>query len=215
MARVTARQGISSAWRKGGCHMMNHVTGSLESHRPVFSKYPGAGDFNLISSREQLIVDITRTVGSHPQPSLWKIAEILKASVRKPDLLEGLDCPGSQERYSRYALHSAPGLCILALVWRPKQMSPLHSHSSWCALGVHAGELTEICVPPTDAEQSDLSDVPVTCRQLRPGMVSHSAADNGSAHRVANLGVRTAISIHVYGVPYDRLGHDLNRVWAE
>ena len=54
-----------------------------------------------------------------------------------------------------------------------------------------------------------------SCRQLLPGMVSHGDGDEEHYHRVANLGVETAISIHVYGVPFDRLGHGLNRIWED
>ena len=51
------------------------------------------------------------------------------------------------------------------------------------------------------------------CRQLLPGMVSHGDGDEKRYHRVANLGVETAVSIHVYGVAFDSLGHGLNRIW--
>jgi hypothetical protein len=46
-------------------------------------------------------------------------------------------------------------------------------------------------------------------------MVSHEGGDEEHYHRIANVGVETAVSIHVYGVDYDRLGHGLNRIWEE
>jgi predicted metal-dependent enzyme (double-stranded beta helix superfamily) len=54
----------------------------------------------------------------------------------------------------------------------------------------------------------------IRSRQLREGALSHAPA-GGAIHRVANLGTEIAISIHVYGVPYDRLGHDVNDVRAD
>ena len=53
------------------------------------------------------------------------------------------------------------------------------------------------------------------CRPLHPGMVSHSDGDDAHYHRIANLGVETAVSIHVYGVAFDELGHGLNRIWDD
>jgi predicted metal-dependent enzyme (double-stranded beta helix superfamily) len=138
------------------------------------------------------------------------VARILERRVTEPALLDGVHCPGSPDRYTRHLVYAGPGFSILALVWLPGQMSPIHGHRSWCALGIRQGTLVETCFTREDARLT--LDA---CRQLQPGMVSHSDGDDDHYHRVANLGVETAVSIHVYGVAFDRLGHGLNRMWEE
>jgi predicted metal-dependent enzyme (double-stranded beta helix superfamily) len=51
--------------------------------------------------------------------------------------------------------------------------------------------------------------------QRRVGDTSHAPADPDAVHRLANLGTETAISIHVYSGPYDRLGDQVNQFWAD
>jgi predicted metal-dependent enzyme (double-stranded beta helix superfamily) len=138
------------------------------------------------------------------------LADLLASAVAEPDLLHGRCCAPDPERYARHLLHGGPGFSVLAIVWQPGQMSPVHSHRTWCALGVHRGTLTETLFHPT----AEHGLHPVGCRQLHPGATSHSPATAAASHRVANLGTETAVSIHAYGAPFERLGQDVNRVWA-
>src|SRR5579872_3703218 len=91
----------------------------------------------------QLFAALDRAV--HPaDPRLDRtVAGILSRFVGEPDLLQGTSCPASSERYTRHLLHAGQGFSVLAAVWRPGQMSPVHGHHTWCALGVHRGSLTE------------------------------------------------------------------------
>jgi predicted metal-dependent enzyme (double-stranded beta helix superfamily) len=139
-----------------------------------------------------------------------RVASALLPYLKLPDLLRGIPCPCSPDRYVRHLLHAAQDHTVLALVWRPGQMSPVHGHRSWCALGVHRGSMTE-----TQFSLGALVPVPRACAQLGVGNISHAPAELGAIHRLANLGTEIAISIHVYGARYDRLGHEVNRVWAE
>ena len=110
--------------------------------------------------------------------------------------------PPHEPRETRVSAETAE-----ALVWRPRQMSPVHGHQTWCAFGVHRGWLAETL----------FSSGPVArgCVQRWVGDVGHAGADPDSVHRLANLGTETAISIHVYGAPYDRRGEQVNQVWAD
>jgi predicted metal-dependent enzyme (double-stranded beta helix superfamily) len=144
------------------------------------------------------------------------IAEILEQAVIEPGFLRGLRFAGSRERYTRHLVYAGPGFTVLALVWLPGQMSPIHAHRSWCALAVRQGTLVETCFTRDAAGDAAKPVLRLdTCRQLHPGMVSHEGGDEEHYHRIANVGVETAVSIHVYGVDYDRLGHGLNRIWEE
>lgn len=138
------------------------------------------------------------------------VAQAIGMAVNRPELLDGRDCPCCPDRYVRHLLHSdtAGGYAVVALVWRPGQMSPVHAHRTWCAFGVHHGVLTETLYAPGDPP------VPSASRLLAPGATAEGAADPDLIHRLANLSCRTAISIHCYGVGYDRFGDGVNEVYA-
>ena len=144
------------------------------------------------------------------------VARILEQRVNEPGLLDGRHITGSRDRYTRHLVYAGAGFSILALVWLPGQMSPIHAHRSWCALGIRQGMLVETCFTLEGSTGASAPRLTMdACRQLRPGMVSHADGDEEHYHRVANLGVETAVSIHVYGVAFDRLGHGLNRIWED
>jgi predicted metal-dependent enzyme (double-stranded beta helix superfamily) len=142
------------------------------------------------------------------------VAEAIEAFAIDPTLLHGLDCPCCPESYVRHLLHSDPqgGYAVVALVWRPGQMSPVHAHKVWCALAVHQGTLTETWYTPAEAAED--APQPHATHLMHPGQASHGAADPRLIHRLANLSCRTAISIHCYGVAFDRFGQDVNEVHA-
>ncbi|WP_149537835.1 cysteine dioxygenase family protein [Siccirubricoccus phaeus] len=141
------------------------------------------------------------------------VAEALAEAATAPTLLDGLECPEDPACYCRHLLHADPAgaYAIVALVWRPGQMSPVHAHRTWCALAVHQGLLTE-----TFYRAPEAGSEPETLAALlrRPGEGSHGPADPAKLHRIANLGCRTAVSIHVYGARYERFGQDVNLVYA-
>ena len=141
------------------------------------------------------------------------VAGVLADFVPDPQLLAGLDCPCCPDRYIRHLLHADPegGFAMVALVWRPGQMSPIHAHHTWCALGVHRGTLTESFYARDEAVPEPVTTA--TCLR-RAGDISHGPADPNLIHRLANLGSADALSIHVYGVPYDKFGSDVNLVYA-
>jgi predicted metal-dependent enzyme (double-stranded beta helix superfamily) len=138
------------------------------------------------------------------------VAEVLGRHAADPTLLLGRDCPCRAETYIRHLLHedTAEGWAVAALVWRPGQMSPVHAHKAWCAVGVHRGVLTETFYAPGEPP------VPTGLALRRPGDTSHGPARADAIHRLANLGTETAISIHAYGLPYGRFCTDLNSILA-
>ncbi|MGG5809563.1 cysteine dioxygenase [Falsiroseomonas sp. CW058] len=138
------------------------------------------------------------------------VADAIAAFAADPLLLDGREVPGSAERYVRHLLHADPagGYAVVALVWQPGQMSPVHGHKAWCAFAVHQGVLTETCYEPGDPP------VPATTRLLAPGAGGHGPADPRLIHRLANLSCRPAISIHCYGVSFDRFGSEVNEIHA-
>jgi predicted metal-dependent enzyme (double-stranded beta helix superfamily) len=138
------------------------------------------------------------------------VAAAVAPYLGQPGLLDGVSCPAGAEKYTRHLLHAGAGYSVLALVWRPRQMSPVHAHRTWCVFGVHRGWMTETLFTRDAAGAR-----PVACVPRHAGEVAHAPADPDKIHRLANLGTTDALSIHVYGARYDRLGHDVNEIWAE
>jgi predicted metal-dependent enzyme (double-stranded beta helix superfamily) len=138
------------------------------------------------------------------------VAAALAPYLGQSGLLDGVDCPGAPEKYVRHLLHADDDYSVVALVWRPGQMSPVHAHRTWCVFGVHQGWMTE-----TLFTRCEIGARPFTCMPRRTGEGAHAPADPDKIHRLANLGTTDSLSIHVYGAPYDRLGHDVNEILAK
>jgi len=138
------------------------------------------------------------------------VAAAIAAFLPRPELLDGLDLPCCPDRYVRHLLLADPncGYAVVALVWRPGQMSPVHAHRTWCAFGVQKGVLTETFYEAGDPPE------PRATRLLVPGATGSGPADPRQIHRLANLSCRSAISIHCYGVAFERFGTDVNLVLA-
>ncbi len=139
------------------------------------------------------------------------VAAAIAAFARHPGVLDGLDLPCCPDRYVRHLLHADAEGCyaVVALVWRPGQMSPVHAHRTWCAFGVQQGVLTETFYEPGDPP------VPRATRLLAPGATGSGLADSRQIHRLANLSCRSAVSIHCYGVAFEHFGADVNLVLGD
>lgn len=172
-------------------------------HAPVRSRHL-SGQLQ----RLRMFSAIGRVVSSGSHMPDLRVAEMLTEFAVVPDLLDGVDCTPSAERYARVLLKDSPTHCVLAIVWSPGQMSPVHAHRTWCALAVHRGALTETYF------QQDAGGLQATrSHLLRECDCSHEPGQTG-IHRVANLGAEVAVSLHVYGTSYDRLGLAVNHVLA-
>jgi predicted metal-dependent enzyme (double-stranded beta helix superfamily) len=127
-----------------------------------------------------------------------------------PALVDGVAMEPCSDRYARHLLHADPGgrYVLLALIWQPGQMSPVHAHHVWCAFGVVSGVLTEHHFAPGDPPS------PRGCRLLGPGETSHGPGVPGLIHRLGNCGTAPAVSIHAYGAAWDPAGRGVNRVFS-
>jgi predicted metal-dependent enzyme (double-stranded beta helix superfamily) len=136
------------------------------------------------------------------------VAEAMAPHLADPALLAGRDCPCCPDRYVRHLLHADRDgeYAVVALVWRPMQMSPIHAHRTWCAFGVHRGVLTEHHYAPGAPPQ------PLAAHLRRPGETCHGPADPDLIHRLGNCAAEEAVSIHVYGVPYEQFGDQVNLI---
>ena len=155
-----------------------------------------------------LVAGIRTAVDSHAD---WAgTAELVAGELRRhlptPDVLTAEQQLGSPDDYSAYPLHVEPdgSFSIVALVWRPGQITRIHDHVTWCVFGVIQG------VEHEELFDADLNLVGESDNHV--GDVS-GFAPPGDIHRVRNTGEETAISIHVYGTDVTRVGSSARRYY--
>ena len=139
------------------------------------------------------------------------VSSALRRHLPSPDALTVEQRRGDPERYLSHPLYISPdgAFSIVALVWRPGQVTPVHDHVTWCVFGVIQGvEYEELFT--LDEERDCLVEAGAGVN--RTGDVS-GFAPPGDIHRVHNVGDRTAISIHVYGTDVSRIGSSVRRYY--
>lgn len=144
------------------------------------------------------------------------MASEVKAALRDATASTGWLPPerrrASHEHYARHLIYADPGdrFSILALVWDRGQMSPIHAHHCWCAVGVYRGLLTE-----TYYRASKGGEPPVETGSARHAVGESTFDLSGTGiHRIGNFSGVLAISLHVYGVGADRIATGVNRTYA-
>lgn len=161
-----------------------------------------------VSQLPRLVAGVRTAVGTHAG---WSdTAQLVAAQLRRhlptPDLLSAEQRLGSPDGYRSHTLHVEPdgSFSIIALVWRPGQLTRIHDHMTWCAFAVIQG------VEHEDLFDTDLNVIGRSDNHV--GDVS-GFAPPGDIHRVHNTADTTAISIHVYGTDVTRIGSSVRRYY--
>jgi predicted metal-dependent enzyme (double-stranded beta helix superfamily) len=139
------------------------------------------------------------------------VADALESHLPSSAILTPEQRAGDADGYRSHLLHSEPDgrFSIVARVWRPGQVTPIHDRMTWCVFGVIQGveheELFRLdddgeCLFEMGSSTNDAGDV-------------SGFAPPGDIHRVRNVGDRTAISIHVYGTDVSRVGSSVRRYY--
>jgi predicted metal-dependent enzyme (double-stranded beta helix superfamily) len=139
------------------------------------------------------------------------VATAMRRRLPTADVLSPEQRRGDPDGYRSQLLHTEPdgSFSIVALVWRPGQVTPIHDHVTWCVFGVVQGvEYEELF--RLDEERGVLVESGVSTNEA--GDVS-GFAPPGDIHRVRNVGDETAISIHVYGTDVSRIGSSVRRYY--
>jgi 3-mercaptopropionate dioxygenase len=139
------------------------------------------------------------------------VASALDRHLPSPNILSAEQRAGDPDTYKSEVLYSEPdgSFSIVALVWRPGQVTPIHDHVTWCVFGVIQGmECEELFA--LDEHRPCL--VEAGYRVNKAGDVS-GFAPPGDIHRVRNGGDLTAISIHIYGTDVSRIGSSVRRYY--
>jgi 3-mercaptopropionate dioxygenase len=134
------------------------------------------------------------------------VAEELRRHLPSPDVLTAEQRLGSPDGYRSHTLHVEPdgSFSIIALVWRPGQVTRIHDHLTWCVFGVVQG-----------AEHEELFDADLNLIGRSDNHVGDVSgfAPPGDIHRVHNTAGTTAISIHVYGTDVTLTGSSVRRYY--
>jgi predicted metal-dependent enzyme (double-stranded beta helix superfamily) len=163
---------------------------------------------------EELVSSVRGVVrlGADWQETADLVAGELRRNLPSPELLDPELRRGDPDGYRSHVLHAEPdgAFSIVAMVWLPGQVTPIHDHVTWCVFGVLQGvEREELFAL---AEDGDDGAILVAAGESanRSGEVS-GFAPPGDIHRVRNTGDETAISIHVYGTDVSRIGSSVRR----
>jgi predicted metal-dependent enzyme (double-stranded beta helix superfamily) len=165
------------------------------------------------STLDTLVTAVRAAVGKHED---WRttarlVAGALERQLPSPEVLTAEQRAGDPRSFRSHVLHVEPdgAFSIVALVWLPGQVTPIHDHVTWCVFGVVQGvEHEELFMIGDDGECL----VEAGNATNRAGDVS-AFAPPGDIHRVRNVGGQTAISIHVYGTDVSRIGSSVRRYY--
>ena len=145
------------------------------------------------------------------QQTAQQVAAELRQRLPGPQILTPGERTGDPACYQSHLLHAETegSFSIVAMVWRPGQVTPIHDHVTWCVSGVLQGtEYEEIFA----LRPGGMALTEVARNASGTGDVS-GFAPPGDIHRVRNHGHDTAISMHVYGADISRLGSSVRRIY--
>jgi predicted metal-dependent enzyme (double-stranded beta helix superfamily) len=134
------------------------------------------------------------------------VAEQLREHLPTTEVLTPEQREGWADTYGSHTLHVEPdgSFSIIAVIWRPGQVTRIHDHTSWCVFGVIQG------IEHEELYDADLNLVGKADNHA--GDVS-GFAPPGDIHRVHNTTGETAISIHIYGTDVTRIGSSVRRYY--
>jgi predicted metal-dependent enzyme (double-stranded beta helix superfamily) len=161
---------------------------------------------------QRLIGDLEIAVSEPAEALARGVTAALESAIEDCEWLPEDRRRASHENYARHVLHGDPAgrFSILAIVWSPGQMSPVHAHHTWCAVAVYRGTLIE-----TFFRNGETDAMPMPIRSVtRAARTLSFDRPLAAIHRIANEGAEIAISIHVYGLGRDRIATGVNRIYS-
>jgi 3-mercaptopropionate dioxygenase len=161
-----------------------------------------------VTQLTQLVARVRMAMDRHADwaETAQLVAEQLRRHLPTADVLTADERLGSADGYVTHPLHIEPdgSFSIIALVWRPGQVTRIHDHLTWCVFGVIQG-----------VEHEDLYDAHLNVIGRSDNHVGDVSgfAPPGDIHRVHNTADTTAISIHIYGTDVTRVGSSVRRYY--
>jgi predicted metal-dependent enzyme (double-stranded beta helix superfamily) len=150
-------------------------------------------------------------------PDDWEcLAETVAAAVRPilPSATEVLPAVPADARYGAdqgQVLHvEADGsFSVVALVTRPGYATSIHDHTSWCVVGVVAGQERDERFRVAGAG----GFLELTGTRIDEAGTVTGFAPPGDIHRVENFGDGLGVSLHIYGTDINRIGNSIRRIY--
>src|SRR4051794_19147809 len=129
-----------------------------------------------------LLADLDVAVGGRTAVPTSDVAGALRPHLGRRDLLAADHRRAAVDRYRTNVVHVDPAgrWSLVALVWRPGQRTPIHSHASWCVVGVHEGRELERTFRLVDGRARE-----VERRVIGAGDVVACDAGDDDIHEVA------------------------------
>ena len=143
----------------------------------------------------ELVTQIRAQVQQPADPATVarRVADVLADFEPAAGLLTEAERAGTPDGYARNTLHTESSFSVLAVVWRPGQVTEIHDHLVWCSFLVMQGGETETLYDIAGERLVEIGE-----RHRPTGSVS-GAAPPDDIHRVRNTGDGVAITLHVYG----------------
>jgi len=125
----------------------------------------------------------------------------LRGYVCDDNLLAPVHKQGCEENYTRHLLYAAAdGSCtVLALVWYPGQVTPIHGHTAWGAVGVYEGNPFCENYDTAPNEHGAIQLRSEMKLRLQSGDVATVRPGIDDVHRIGNDTQQRVITIHIYG----------------
>jgi 3-mercaptopropionate dioxygenase len=155
------------------------------------------------SSLAEFSQDVDAVVRKYPSESeiLLHLKPILERLITRQDSLPVEAFAPRKDRFAMNLLHMPPdkAFSIIGGVWHPGQTTPIHDHLTWALIGVYDGEEREALFRRTDdGSNPRLAKIEqVSERVNKRGHVT--VLGRSGIHRVDNISIKPALSIHVYG----------------
>lgn len=121
------------------------------------------------------------------------------------------------DSYRQHVVHVHPdgAYSLVALVWQPGQLTPIHDHRCWCVVGVLEGEEDEERFHLVDQDGRRALVLTGNERQAA-GSVCTLVPPQENIHRVSSAApTGTTVSLHVYGDDISVCGSSINEVFEE
>jgi 3-mercaptopropionate dioxygenase len=121
------------------------------------------------------------------------------------------------DHYRTHLLAVAPSgrFSVVAMVWLPGQVTPVHDHRCWCVVGVLEGIEREQRFSLREDSSGRRWLVPGREVLIAPGVTSALVPPEENIHQVRNAGAELAVSLHVYGADLRGAPSSINQCFDE
>jgi predicted metal-dependent enzyme (double-stranded beta helix superfamily) len=191
------------------------------SARPAWRPFLGGGRgrFGPPTALDALVTAVAAAFVAHQDEAerAAAVADALRPALGDPDLLDASLCRSYPDRYRANVAYVAPdgSFSVVALVWRQGQRTAIHSHRSWCVVGVHQGIEREHAYVVDPVVPDGIAVRAAGAVDFHAGDVTWLVSGDDGVHAVENVGDDLAISLHVYGLDYRAAASSILRVFSE